>query len=181
MRHVRTISRTDAHAILRTRPLHRLCSYPLRRERTTQLTRKPRTTQLYTCPKCGQETDLDKSSVVELQRVYHNVKNKKKSKVTLSSNGYKDQDYRDSDKPLSRGKNEPLAYSKNRDVDESQGSKYYPSAPVSQPSYPGAKKNSYQIAYPCSDHADEELTYFCFTCNRPICPECAIHGLHRDH
>jgi hypothetical protein len=25
------------------------------------------------------------------------------------------------------------------------------------------------------------LTYFCFSCNNPICPECAIHGLHKDH
>ena len=56
------------------------------------------------------------------------------------------------------------------------------SAPVSQPSYTGSKKTlQHQSVYPCADHPDEELTYYCFTCNRPICPECAIHGLHRDH
>jgi hypothetical protein len=60
----------------------------------------------------------------------------------------------------------------------------YPSAPVSQPSYSGvgaAKKAIYQPTYPCNDHPEEELTYYCFTCNRPICPECAIHGQHREH
>jgi molecular chaperone GrpE (heat shock protein) len=43
------------------------------------------------------------------------------------------------------------------------------------------KANLYQPVYPCADHPDEELTYYCFSCNNPICPECAIHGLHRDH
>lgn len=33
----------------------------------------------------------------------------------------------------------------------------------------------------CPQHSDEELTYYCFTCKKPICPECAIHGSHRDH
>ena len=37
------------------------------------------------------------------------------------------------------------------------------------------------MQYPCPDHSEEELTYFCFSCNNPICPECAIHGLHKDH
>lgn len=35
--------------------------------------------------------------------------------------------------------------------------------------------------YPCKDHTEEELTYFCFSCCKPICPECAIHGNHKDH
>ncbi len=44
--------------------------------------------------------------------------------------------------------------------------------PVSQPSYQSnAKKSMYNTqAYPCPDHNDEELTYFCFTCTKPICP-----------
>lgn len=33
----------------------------------------------------------------------------------------------------------------------------------------------------CDTHPEEELSYFCFDCNIPICPECAIHGSHREH
>lgn len=48
--------------------------------------------------------------------------------------------------------------------------------------YPSAKTTtSHGLQYPCHDHPEEELTYFCFSCSRPICPECAIHGLHKDH
>jgi hypothetical protein len=59
--------------------------------------------------------------------------------------------------------------------------KYYPPQPVSQPSFSSNPKKGYQLQYPCPDHSEEELTYFCFSCNNPICPECAIHGLHKDH
>lgn len=50
--------------------------------------------KVYTCAKCGQETQLDKSSVVELQKVYNSLKGKKK-KVTPGSSTYKDRDYRE--------------------------------------------------------------------------------------
>lgn len=33
----------------------------------------------------------------------------------------------------------------------------------------------------CTEHPEDELSYFCFSCNKPICPECAIHGTHREH
>ncbi|KAL4468677.1 hypothetical protein ABPG74_005180 [Tetrahymena malaccensis] len=34
----------------------------------------------------------------------------------------------------------------------------------------------------CKDHDDEEVNYFCFDCkNVCICPECIIHGVHKDH
>lgn len=34
----------------------------------------------------------------------------------------------------------------------------------------------------CSSHPDEEVSYYCFTCNTNcICPECIIHGIHKNH
>ncbi|KAL4500547.1 hypothetical protein ABPG72_002971 [Tetrahymena utriculariae] len=34
----------------------------------------------------------------------------------------------------------------------------------------------------CKQHDDEEVNYFCFDCkNVCICPECIIHGVHKDH
>ena len=62
-------------------------------------------------------------------------------------------------------------------------SKYYAPPPVSQPSYTSnpKKSNAFQPQYPCPDHPEEELTYFCFSCNNSICPECAIHGYHKEH
>lgn len=34
----------------------------------------------------------------------------------------------------------------------------------------------------CTDHPDEEVSYFCFEClNKCICPECIIHGIHKNH
>ena len=39
-----------------------------------------------------------------------------------------------------------------------------------------------QINQFCLQHPEEINTYFCFTCLcPPICPECIIHGVHRDH
>lgn len=35
-------------------------------------------------------------------------------------------------------------------------------------------------AFYCKIHAEEELTYYCFTCRENICPECAIHGTYYD-
>jgi len=34
----------------------------------------------------------------------------------------------------------------------------------------------------CNSHPDEEVTYFCFDCLvPPVCSECVIHGIHKDH
>ncbi|CAD8054725.1 unnamed protein product [Paramecium primaurelia] len=34
----------------------------------------------------------------------------------------------------------------------------------------------------CFDHPEEDVSYFCFDCNsRCICPECIIHGIHKNH
>eukprot|EP00826_Nyctotherus_ovalis_P052105 TRINITY_DN6566_c0_g1_i10.p1 TRINITY_DN6566_c0_g1~~TRINITY_DN6566_c0_g1_i10.p1 ORF type:complete len:300 (+),score=101.12 TRINITY_DN6566_c0_g1_i10:406-1305(+) len=34
----------------------------------------------------------------------------------------------------------------------------------------------------CKAHPDEEVKYFCFDClTPPICSECVIHGIHKDH
>lgn len=34
----------------------------------------------------------------------------------------------------------------------------------------------------CVDHPDEEISYYCFDCNsKCICPECIIHGIHKNH
>ena len=34
----------------------------------------------------------------------------------------------------------------------------------------------------CKSHPDEEVKYFCFDClTPPICSECVIHGIHKNH
>lgn len=34
----------------------------------------------------------------------------------------------------------------------------------------------------CPEHPDEEISYFCFNCvSNCICPECIIHGIHKNH
>ena len=39
-----------------------------------------------------------------------------------------------------------------------------------------------QITHACPAHPDEQIAYFCVTCNcPPICAECVIHGAHRGH
>ena len=114
-----------------------------------------------------------------MQKLYH--LNKKRTSKVAHSGLRKERDCREERQPA-RSRNEPTSYSRGREQDESRGVKSYPSAPVSQPSYSNKTKSNFQqITYPCNDHPEEELTYYCFTCNRPICPECAIHGLHRDH
>lgn len=45
--------------------------------------------KIYTCSKCGQETPLDKSSIIELQKVYNSIKGRKK-KMSATPSTYKD-------------------------------------------------------------------------------------------
>jgi len=34
----------------------------------------------------------------------------------------------------------------------------------------------------CIEHPDEEISYYCFDCLAScICPECVIHGSHKNH
>ena len=33
----------------------------------------------------------------------------------------------------------------------------------------------------CKTHLDEQLSYYCFSCNQNICVECALHGSHIGH
>ncbi len=34
----------------------------------------------------------------------------------------------------------------------------------------------------CLEHPEEEISYFCFDCLTDcICPECVIHGVHKNH
>lgn len=34
----------------------------------------------------------------------------------------------------------------------------------------------------CSSHPDEAVSYYCFSCHSEcVCPECIIHGTHKDH
>lgn len=34
----------------------------------------------------------------------------------------------------------------------------------------------------CPEHPEEEISYFCFNClSNCICPECIIHGVHKNH
>ncbi len=34
----------------------------------------------------------------------------------------------------------------------------------------------------CNQHPEQEILYFCFDCKcECICPECVIHGKHKDH
>ena len=34
----------------------------------------------------------------------------------------------------------------------------------------------------CIEHPDEEISYYCFDClANCICPECVIHGAHKNH
>jgi hypothetical protein len=39
-----------------------------------------------------------------------------------------------------------------------------------------------QVRGYCLEHPEEEISYFCFECmSQCICPECVIHGAHRNH
>eukprot|EP01017_Pseudomicrothorax_dubius_P003127 TRINITY_DN1036_c0_g2_i3.p1 TRINITY_DN1036_c0_g2~~TRINITY_DN1036_c0_g2_i3.p1 ORF type:complete len:361 (+),score=93.72 TRINITY_DN1036_c0_g2_i3:539-1621(+) len=64
-------------------------------------------------------------------------------------------------------------------------SKYRPTVQPTQPvKYPMGSPNTHlrQPRSMCSEHCEEEISYFCFECMcNCICPECIIHGSHRNH
>lgn len=129
-----------------------------------------------------------------MQRIYNQLKGKKKydyrKNINPSANSQKDKVIEE--RPNRQKPTESIEQSrakdgrndirtKDRDYEPTPQSSYY-APPITQPPYSSnPKKNSYLPTYPCQDHPDEELTYFCFTCHKPICPECAIHGFHKDH
>ena len=76
-------------------------------------------------------------------------------------------------------------------VQEEKSSKGYERAPAREYNYAGSQLNNntssrvmagISTRKECGEHPDEDILYFCFDCKcECICPECVIHGKHKDH
>jgi DNA-directed RNA polymerase subunit RPC12/RpoP len=149
--------RPDAHALLRPRPLHQLRRQRLRRtdpHQGPESRGNSSPTQLYICEICGEETLLDASTVAELAALAKAVIKLPSKNPTPTKNA-------------NNNTSQPLPKRKE----------------TQQPLFPAASNPapSKKIVYYCKEHSEEEISYYCFTCWANICPECAIHGSHKDH
>ncbi|KAL4460002.1 hypothetical protein ABPG74_003528 [Tetrahymena malaccensis] len=195
--------------------------------------------RLLTCLECGQSTELDQSSVFELQRINVELQIQKK----LNTSGLKAQKQYGSINQNTglQYENQNQSYLQNSRVkaqdpsnnvldhfqarmpaqnylngSSQQGNEQIQlqyeqqnkPQQIQQQQYslqsPYVNKNNYQqniqqmqteqdlptqqtqiqqqIKRFCQEHAEEEILYYCFQCqSRCICPECVIHGAHKNH
>lgn len=131
---------------------------------------EPEDSNVYSCSRCGEETQLDHSSIVQLRKIYNAIKRRKKMERNHTTAS-----------PTPPTKTSPLTELKNRKNQYQPLQIKKPVIPPTQTYTASNKKGNYVHNYSCKDHPDEDLTYFCFSCSKPICPECAIHGSHKDH
>ncbi|KAL4506474.1 hypothetical protein ABPG72_000045 [Tetrahymena utriculariae] len=195
--------------------------------------------RLLTCLECGQSTELDQSSVLELQRI--NVELQIQKKLNTSglkaqkqygninqNSGQQYENYNQSymQNSSTKTQNHPsnvlenfqarlstqnyqngasqLGNEQNQMQYEQQNRLQQLQQQPQQLQSPQLNKNNYQqniqqtqterglpsqnaqihqqIKRFCQEHSEEEILYYCFQCqSRCICPECVIHGAHKNH
>ncbi|EAR90990.2 B-box zinc finger protein (macronuclear) [Tetrahymena thermophila SB210] len=195
--------------------------------------------RLLTCLECGQSTELDQSSVFELQRINVELQIQKKLNTSglkaqkqygsinqnsglqyenqnqsyLQNSRVKAQDHPSNvlenfqaRLPTQNYLNGPsqLGNELNQQQHEQQNRLLQLQQQQQLLQSPQANKNNFQqniqqmqteqdlptqqtqiqqqIKRFCQEHAEEEILYYCFQCqSRCICPECVIHGAHKNH
>eukprot|EP00828_Plagiopyla_frontata_P004391 TRINITY_DN11570_c0_g1_i1.p1 TRINITY_DN11570_c0_g1~~TRINITY_DN11570_c0_g1_i1.p1 ORF type:complete len:274 (-),score=38.78 TRINITY_DN11570_c0_g1_i1:46-867(-) len=155
----------------------------------------PRSNNELRCEQCGSLTQLDSSSIFELEKLMPQTRMRQSQqqhpqqpKIQTSTttpqsqlgfqgsqtsdilHKYKVYDYQAQPvQPLPQ----PLASS----IAPSQ-TRYQDKMPLGSSLMGSASKKQKQY---CSVHTDEKISYYCYDCQTNICPECIIHGSHKDH
>jgi len=128
-------------------------------------------TKTIMCELCGAPTILDESSVEELLKIPFGEAREQSSYVYSPGKQYSGYP-----SPMeNRIPRTPLGQSQ-------EGLKYLQNETVIQerPSHFSESRKGMRAF--CIEHPDEEISYYCFDClANCICPECVIHGAHKNH
>ena len=147
---------------------------------------------VYTCPICHQRTPLDPSTLAELHshRMPTSITTRANVHIDTRANVHIDTranvhiDTRANVNTKSNGNNTKSNVKNNNTYSNSRKKTTHMSPSPTKNNRRSTPTNNAMTAassYMCSSHREEELTYYCFTCQETICPECAIHGPHHSH
>ena len=145
-------------------------------------TKRSKEDNSYICSICNTETPLDRSTVYELEKI-------------IISSTPKEYSFREFQKapPPPQISNQSLPQAEEKTFpDFGKPSYSYQKSSAEKP--PKSKRPEKQLqsaskqleeetgfSTKCINHPEEEVSYFCFThITNCICPECIIHGIHKD-
>ncbi|CAD8114474.1 unnamed protein product [Paramecium sonneborni] len=164
---------------------HDLCLDCAAKSFSTQQTKKKK--KFFVCDACQSNTELDSNSIYELEKIhlaisYQDRSNRKpaamiqKSNISLEKQVKSRSQTRQDNKENQKEKTIKFAMQNPEGKQSFHISQRKMSIQQSENSFIQHSRNQ------CLDHPDEEVSYFCFDCNsKCICPECIIHGIHKNH
>ncbi|CAK59010.1 unnamed protein product (macronuclear) [Paramecium tetraurelia] len=145
-----------------------------------------RSKKFFVCDICSSNTELDANSVYELEKLHltnaiQDRSNRKPGQQSKSNLSIEKQV-----KPRSQTRQDNKENAKEKSVKyTNQTMEARVSIHQSQRKMSKQQSENSFISQPrgmCADHPEEEVSYFCFDCNsKCICPECIIHGIHKNH
>ncbi|CAD8147049.1 unnamed protein product [Paramecium octaurelia] len=142
--------------------------------------------KFFVCDICQVNTELDSNSIYELEKIHlasalHDRSNRKPAlvqKVNINSEKQvksKSQTRQDN-KENQKEKTIKFAIQNPEAKSSVHQSQRQMSKQQSENSFIQHSREQ------CLEHPEEEVSYFCFDCNsKCICPECIIHGIHKNH
>ncbi|CAD8195008.1 unnamed protein product [Paramecium octaurelia] len=145
-----------------------------------------RSKKFFVCDICSSNTELDANSVYELEKLHlttalqdrSNRKPASQSKSNIQSDKQLKPRSQNRQENKENAKEKPIKYTAQ--TMEARVSVHQSQRNMSkQQSENSFIQNSRGM---CVDHPEEEVSYYCFDCNsKCICPECIIHGIHKNH
>ncbi|CAD8096258.1 unnamed protein product [Paramecium sonneborni] len=145
-----------------------------------------RSKKFFVCDICSSNTELDANSVYELEKLHLTTALQDRSNRKPASQQKSNLSSEKQLKPRSQTRQENKENTKEKSI------KYNAQTIEAKVSVHQSQRNMSKqqsensliqnIKGNCIDHPDEEVSYYCFDCNsKCICPECIIHGIHKNH
>ncbi|CAD8095977.1 unnamed protein product [Paramecium sonneborni] len=164
---------------------HDLCLICAARSFSQQQTKRSK--KFFVCDICSSNTELDANSIYELEKL-HQTNNVLQDRSNHKP-GCQQKSNLQSEKQLksrSQTRQENKENAKEKSMKQSvQIIEAKVSVHQSQRNMSKQQSENSFIQHMrgfCVDHPDEEISYYCFDCNsKCICPECIIHGIHKNH
>ncbi|CAD8096776.1 unnamed protein product [Paramecium sonneborni] len=163
---------------------HDLCLDCAAKSFSNQQTKKKN--KFFVCDTCLSNTELDSNSIYELEKIHCALtfqdRSNRKPAIVQKSNINSEKQV----KSRSQTRQDNKENQKEKTIKFSiQNPEVKSTVHISQRKMSKQQSENSFIQHArsqCIDHPDEDVSYYCFDCNsKCICPECIIHGIHKNH
>ncbi|CAD8181025.1 unnamed protein product [Paramecium pentaurelia] len=145
-----------------------------------------RNKKFFVCDICSSNTELDANSIYELEKLHLTTVLQDKSNRKTVQQSKSNISIEKQVKPRSQTRQDNKENAKDKSIKQTAQT-IEARVSIHQSQRKMSKQQSensfiYHQKGMCVDHPDEEVSYYCFDCNsKCICPECIIHGIHKNH